>query len=41
VIVHFVDTGRIVDHHCLNFLLIIAQELEKYEKLKSLFTYMG
>ena len=38
VIVRFVDTGGIVDHHCLNVLLIFAQELEKYEKIKSLFT---
>jgi len=22
VVVHFVDIGRIVDHHCLNFLFI-------------------
>jgi len=24
VIVYFVDIGRIVDHHCLNFLVIIC-----------------
>jgi hypothetical protein len=27
VIVHFVDVGGIVDHHCLNFLFIIGDSI--------------
>jgi hypothetical protein len=35
VVVHFVDIGRIVDHHSLNFLFrIINEPTNKKQKLK-------
>jgi hypothetical protein len=29
VIVHFLDTGGIIDHHCLNFLFIFICHLDE------------